>query len=126
MIAKHEDLIEEEKLQCDTCGKTFLSRTIVKRHKLYMHKCGMKFGCDKCGQGFVSEKSRSKHVCIKAEKERKHVCKLCKHVFSFQSAHSRHNRCHRERAPIKCALCSCQFINDRDRLAHIKIQHSWE
>lgn len=70
--------------KCNLCPKTFGFRSMMKKHKTFVHSSERPFKCGFCLKGFKYMNLLKNHVTIHTNKS-KHVCTYCNKVFSTAS-----------------------------------------
>ena len=119
---KHED----KNYNCDSCGKSFSSGKILKRHISTFHEGRNHLGasdiqeyknykCDSCGQYFSTEDKLKRHISTLHGGQKK--CE-CGHIFKNSSNFSEHNKkCHskpnQENSEERRNCDKCGFIGSQ-------------
>ena len=83
--------------KCNVCFKTFGFRSMLKKHKIFVHSSERPFKCGYCMKGFKFMNLLKNHVTIHTNKSR-HVCSYCQKVFSTAST-------------LKIHLKKCSMVN---------------
>lgn len=73
-MKKHKNKQNQAEFVCDTCGKRFLKKCILKRH-LSMHE--KKYKCDECSKSFARRDQLVAHAYSHKDKK-PYVCSYCK------------------------------------------------
>lgn len=70
--------------KCNLCSKTFGFRSMLKKHKTFVHSSERPFKCGYCMKGFKFMNLLKNHVTIHTNKSQ-HVCTYCNKIFSTSS-----------------------------------------
>ncbi|XP_053172041.1 zinc finger protein 502-like isoform X1 [Scomber japonicus] len=104
---------------CYICGKTFTTRTHLKRHML-VHT-GLKPHCCKiCGRRFGRGECLRVHMRIHTV-EKPYSCEVCGREFRQRGNMICHIRTHTGEKPHRCIICSRPFAYKKDMLRHMQV-----
>lgn len=93
--------------KCNMCSKTFGFRSMLKKHKTFVHSSERPYKCGYCMKGFKFMNLLKNHVTIHTNKS-KHVCTYCSKVFSTASTLKIHLR--------KCGSIAASAGNQSDNM----------
>jgi uncharacterized Zn-finger protein len=87
---KKQEKEEKVALVCDVCGKIFLHRGVLNRHRLvHMEQSKDKFPCAHCGKKFRHKSSLERHQVVHGSLK-PYSCPQCDKKFRFQSGLTHH------------------------------------
>uniref|UniRef100_A0A6P7F0G5 Zinc finger protein 629-like n=1 Tax=Diabrotica virgifera virgifera TaxID=50390 RepID=A0A6P7F0G5_DIAVI len=117
----HEHISKEhvkEKMHCNECDKTFLSKTWFEDHKIF-HVYIIKrdiYKCGRCETSFTSYYSLMEHV---QEAHTKHKCHQCDVTFPYQQNLDQHKRhWHSSGGRLLCNVCGKMLSSIKNRHNH--------
>ncbi len=106
---------------CESCGKTFLTKGRLRRHKYihgdYRHRCGY------CGKGFHLKDNMNKHIEIVHEKAhgKRFQCPHCGKRFTVKGNMMQHVMgVHLKQFQYNCTDCKHGFRRKKDLLSHMQ------
>ncbi|XP_069692779.1 zinc finger protein OZF-like isoform X2 [Periplaneta americana] len=145
--AKFKLQMQEKNYVCDTCGRRFAFRCLLRDH-VNMHS-GMKpYSCSECDRTFAQRASLKQHVKIHGDHKpfpcpecslafygrgdlkkhmRKHtgerpfMCDVCGEAYVQSSHLSVHRRSHTGERPFSCDMCGRGFTKSSDVIRHRRI-----
>ncbi|XP_056407014.1 uncharacterized protein LOC130298133 [Hyla sarda] len=109
----------EERIQCDECGKWFINRSALVRHRK-CHRRKKRFVCTECGQRCTTQSHLDIHKRIHTG-EKPYSCSECEKCFKSKSHLVRHKRYHTGEKPYSCAECGKSFRQKSDLITHERI-----
>ncbi|KAJ9580211.1 hypothetical protein L9F63_004154 [Diploptera punctata] len=115
---KAEDLKEEKKLTCWTCGKNFVKKSHLKRHVRF-HLAEQTYSCLHCKRKFVDYLVLQQHICAHV-KEKQYNCKICQKSFQRKSGLRTHQIVHMAKL-FKCTYCSKKFVSNIKLMSHMRL-----
>lgn len=104
---------------CYICGKTFSTRTHLKRHML-VHTGQKPHCCKICGRRFARGECLRIHMRIHTV-EKPYTCEVCGRGFRQRGNMICHIRTHTGEKPHRCVICSRPFAYKKDMLRHMQI-----
>ena len=117
----HEDDFVKPKHECDTCGKRFSTKYVLRYHIKSEHM-GMKktFICPTCGKSFTQKQSYITHANVHMGL-RPYVCEVCGVSFPYEKSLREHKFMHDEGKNFKCEVCGKHFKQPSALGTHMKI-----
>ncbi|XP_070710326.1 zinc finger protein 11-like [Pempheris klunzingeri] len=106
---------------CLECGKTFASRSSLKKHHV-VHSSVRPFKCTQCDNSYKSQKYLNQHFLIHSKpKALSFACSLCEKRFSAQALLTVHLRRHSGERPFACSYCDKRFLTNAVLKSHVRI-----
>ncbi|XP_041820194.1 oocyte zinc finger protein XlCOF22-like isoform X2 [Chelmon rostratus] len=106
---------------CLECGKTFASRSSLKKHHV-VHSSARPFKCAQCDKSYKSQKDLNQHLLIHSKpKVLSFACSLCDKRFSSQALLTVHLRRHSGERPFACSYCDKRFLTNAVLKSHVRI-----
>lgn len=134
---------------CDSCNKSFVSNSKLKRHVLSVHQTSKSksaesedssdddddstkiYSCDSCPKKFKKPSLLARHVKTHDSSKRPHECTKCQKRFPSQVALIRHDIIHSELAErskinraepqdFSCVICARTFKSPESLTSHLK------
>ncbi|XP_070785464.1 zinc finger protein interacting with ribonucleoprotein K-like [Enoplosus armatus] len=106
---------------CLECGKTFASRSSLKKHHV-VHSSLRPFKCSQCDKAYKSQKDLNQHSLIHSKpKVLSFACSLCEKRFSSQALLTVHLRHHSGERPFACSYCDKKFLTNAVLKSHVRI-----
>ncbi|XP_044198911.1 zinc finger protein 345-like isoform X2 [Thunnus albacares] len=116
-----EDAIRANKNTCLECGKTFASRSKLKKH-CSVHSSERPFKCTQCEKTYKSPKDLNQHFLIHSNSGGlSFACSLCEKKFRFHSSLTVHLRRHNGERPFPCSYCNKRFLTKSVLKSHMRI-----
>ena len=115
---------DKKKHICDFCGKSSISKSLLKFHVLSVHQ-GQEFPCDQCNAILSTNKTLSNHKKIVHEKIKDFKCDLCDVSFGNKKDLSQHiELVHFENSKtFQCKLCEKSFTTNKILMSHCRKKH---
>ena len=108
--------------RCDTCGKSFRRKHILKRHTL-VHTGEKTHRCPICGKLFGSKEDKRRHIvmqiCVRTRVRKSIFCSVCGKSYIKPDALKSHELTHSQVKPFACATCSKAFVSVARLKAHM-------
>ncbi|XP_037874609.1 zinc finger protein 791 [Bombyx mori] len=105
---------------CDTCGKGFQNKTILRIHELRHASPSVR--CDECGRAFYDKYALARHAHTHT-RARPFVCTHCGQTFTLRTNLNRHAKVHSNVAAYECSMCGKKFKYSTSRNLHIRTVH---
>lgn len=108
---------------CQTCGKTYRSRKILKAH-LLLHDLDNALICSQCPMTFKSKQYMRRHM-IRMHLTRKEafLCDKCGRKMKNRNSLMSHMKCHMDARPFKCSICDSSFKRSSNLRQHEATVH---
>ena len=119
----------ERKYICDDCGKAFVGKVDLDRHKIIKHTRNFPLKCEKCGLGFINSKRKQfvKHIakCHGEPRIRNKIwtCEQCGKEFNKKSNYQVHLKHHSQIKDFSCLSCGKAFYAKRALITHTEKNH---
>ena len=119
----------EKKYICDDCGKAFIGKGDLDRHKIIKHTKNFPLKCEKCGLGFINSKRKQfeKHIerCQGEPRTRNKIwtCEQCGKEFNKKSNYQVHLKHHSQIKDFSCMSCGKAFYAKRALIQHTEKHH---
>uniref|UniRef100_UPI0037E867AE zinc finger protein 37 homolog n=1 Tax=Semicossyphus pulcher TaxID=241346 RepID=UPI0037E867AE len=104
--------------KCDTCGKTFKSRSGFQRH-INVHTDEKPYLCKTCGKGFKCNSQLRIHMRMHTG-EKPYSCKTCGKDFRHSGNLRIHMRTHTGEKPYSCKTCGKDFRHSGNLRIHMR------
>ncbi|XP_065088188.1 zinc finger protein 14-like [Ochlerotatus camptorhynchus] len=118
-LRNHQEVHSQKRSHvCDTCGRGFLRKGILKDHINTVHSKVRLFQCSLCPKSFTSRNVFQSHQMTHT-KEKPYQCRHCEKRYYKTSDRTMHeNQVHLGIRPFQCNFCTASFIRDRERRLH--------
>ena len=94
---------------CELCGKTFMRKGNLGRHRKEFHPLQRYLCCNICGKKFITIRDLSLHSRKHSEGNRSLCCQHCGKSFGYRSNLEYHLRMHSNERPFSCETCGKTF-----------------
>jgi len=117
------ELKQEQKVKCEQCGKQYLSKQSLTKHREAIH-CNIRYDCTTCDYSTTYRSTLNTHIKAK-HKGIKQVCDLCDFICIFSSGLYHHKKAKHEGVKYPCDRDGCDFKSERKAHTdkHIEIKH---
>lgn len=107
-----------------SCGKTFTTKYVARRHVRFVHEGACPYACQRCSQSFRCKAWLENHMQrVHGDGSRKYPCPHCKKFFVSQQSASIHVYTVHTKPKYKCDRCETVFRTPGLRRNHVKIVH---
>ena len=113
---------DHQKLQCEECGKYYMSNFSLKKHQEAKHLGLKPFQCQYCKANFKYKKSLVVHE-LNHQGIKSFQCTICGKRFVDTAGLNRHERTHRGDKPFSCFRCTKSFTQKHTLKKHLE-RHS--
>lgn len=147
LAAKFKMQLQEKNYVCDTCGRRFAFRCLLRDH-LNIHSGVKPYPCSECERAFAQRASLKQHIKThgdykpfpcpecnlafygrgdlkkhmrKHTGERPFVCEVCGEAYAQSSHLNVHRRSHTGERPFICDICERGFTKSSDVIRHRRI-----
>ncbi|CAK8691587.1 unnamed protein product [Clavelina lepadiformis] len=100
---KYNETMNDEKLICDVCDKSFLKRRYLSIHK-QLHSTIKPYTCKYCEKSFPHKYRLNRHLLTHTG-DKPWPCVTCGQRFREEYKVKRHLRIHTKEMPIQCPIC---------------------
>jgi len=118
---------KEEAFPCSQCDKTFLWKSLLKKHETRVHipddQKVKNFACHVCGKLFVAQGDLTAHkrfVCEKDKLARLFFCSFCDKKFPMKEECAQHERKHTKEKPFQCLKCLKWYSQEKSLKRHVR------
>uniref|UniRef100_A0A6P7F1I7 Gastrula zinc finger protein XlCGF7.1-like n=1 Tax=Diabrotica virgifera virgifera TaxID=50390 RepID=A0A6P7F1I7_DIAVI len=118
----HKDLCRLKPALCDICGKEFITKYTLKKHKA-SHSEEMPFACDLCPKKFARPAGLKQHQLVHTG-EKPYTCEYCGKKFAHNSSYNNHIRLHIGYKPFACVICGKKYTAGGNLKVHMANNHS--
>ncbi|XP_067635463.1 zinc finger protein 208-like [Eurosta solidaginis] len=101
------DKNEQYQYPCDVCGKHFITKVVLKRHKR-IHSGEKPHKCDFCEKRFLRSETLTRHIRTHTG-EKPYKCKYCERCFMIKHHLNTHLRVHLGDNIHRCKFCPLAF-----------------
>ncbi|XP_053606530.1 zinc finger protein ZFP2-like isoform X2 [Plodia interpunctella] len=112
--------------ECHYCGKTFTTKTSMRRH-IYVHMKIKRYECVKCLRQFSHKVNHQLHIRRRHPElyiPKSYVCQICDKVFRLKESLSSHLDVHIHKyGSFKCLYCTESFSDQEQLVFHKKTKH---
>lgn len=108
---------KNDPLMCPDCGKIFMRKSGLAKHKRVVHQGHIALSCAVCGKGFACRSELARHMTVHSG-QKPYTCTECGKCFSFKSALVRHQRIHTGDRLQYCPDCGKGFSCNSELLRH--------
>ncbi|XP_035713774.1 zinc finger protein 823-like [Folsomia candida] len=124
----HLEKSTRDRLQCQVCTQTFLSKLAVQRHVRAVHENRKKYPCEFCDKGFSKPSNLEGHVEAKhaTNKDLIHSCDKCEYKSYSKFNLAYHVRRHNPANLRECYFCGKQFVMFQELVRHSNRLHTLE
>ncbi|XP_069837063.1 zinc finger protein 383-like isoform X2 [Dendropsophus ebraccatus] len=114
---------KNDPLMCPECGKIFMRKSGLSKHRRVVHQGHVALACAACGKGFACKSELARHMTVHSG-QKPYTCTECGKCFSFKSALVRHQRIHSGDRLQYCPECGKGFSCNSELLRHQSVhQH---
>ena len=85
--------VADSKWRCNDCGKEFVMKETLEKHKSTIHEGNAPFKCPYCSKGFTMEQSYHAHIYVHTGK-RPFECNICSRGFAKKESLIKHMENH--------------------------------
>ena len=113
--------MEEDKLQCDECGKEFNNKIKLKAHVDGFHKNQKNLQeCKICNKMYTKGQLKI-HIRTVHDKIKDYQCTICGKAFAHRKSFITHHDVHSKIRDFECQQCEKKFYRNAHLQEHIKI-----
>ncbi|XP_056387512.1 oocyte zinc finger protein XlCOF7.1-like [Hyla sarda] len=114
---------KNDPLMCPECGKIFMRKSGLSKHRRVVHQGHVALACAVCGKGFACKSELARHMTVHSG-QKPYTCTECGKCFSFKSALVRHQRIHSGDRLQYCPECGKGFSCNSELLRHQSVHQS--
>ncbi|XP_075698562.1 uncharacterized protein LOC142663685 [Rhinoderma darwinii] len=114
---------KNDPLMCPDCGKLFMRKSGLSKHRRVVHQGDVALSCAACGKGFACKSELIRHMAVHSG-QKPYTCMECGKCFSFKSALVRHQRIHTGDRLQYCPDCGKGFSCNSELLRHQSVHQS--
>ena len=125
-VIKHKQQQHEgvnERATCEKCGITFITRDRLWRHNNMHHSDDDTYKCKYCGKRCSTRPWLARHIASKHE-EPKFKCSFCDRRFTFKKKLEGHENEHKGIKPYVCKICDASYAYVDGLRSHAKKKHN--
>lgn len=112
---------------CESCGKVFVRKELLRVHKVKEHGERGKFSCDQCPKSFYRKQDFTNHSIKQHSSARRFECDFenCSKDFRYRTSMLQHQREFHSEVSVRlqCQLCNQTLSTKRALNAHMKTVH---
>ena len=114
---------EIRKYLCQTCKKSFKTKSYMRIHQKYIHGALRAFSCDICNQTFHIKSAQLSHMRNHSD-DKKHICSKCPKGFVTNGELILHSSVHTTEKRFDCGTCGKKFKRLQAKKFHFKFHHT--
>lgn len=116
----------EKPCKCSTCGKEFVQKIGLIRHKkIHGDGSAKKFPCKFCNRRFITKSALEIHIRSHTG-EKPFKCSFWEKAFTSKLSLNTHMRFHTGEKPYSCSICSKRFPRKCNLKDHVRVHTSAE
>ncbi|KAJ8928656.1 hypothetical protein NQ314_018750 [Rhamnusium bicolor] len=112
---------KQRNVPCDVCGKLFLHKNVMAKHKQFVHYSDYTYKCEFCGACYKSAHNLKVHIQNLHLKNHPYKCDRCEKGFFVMKQLDIHYKVEHEDIRFTCEFCQKPFKTLRGVNKHVSV-----